>query len=330
MTRDPESLPPKGTSVWILGSGKAGHEVQSLGIARALGIEPSIKPVRPRLLYRALAPWGPADPRDAAQWAAPPFPDIAIAGGRATIPGLRALKRASGGRVFTICLQDPRAGTSAADLIWVPEHDRLRGENVVVTLTSPHGLSAAVLAQARASPDPRIAALQAPRAALVLGGPSAHHRYEARDLNALARIACDIAASGHSLMVTPSRRTPPQAVGMITDALALIGAGPDRAFVWDGAGANPYAQMLAHAEAIVVTADSANMLGEALAPGVPVHIYEPSGGHPKMTAFLERLIGEGCARRWRGALETWPCIPLDATGEIAAAVARRYAAFRRG
>jgi mitochondrial fission protein ELM1 len=33
---------------------------------------------------------------------------------------------------------DPRTGTNSADLIWVPEHDRRRGPNVLSTLTAPH------------------------------------------------------------------------------------------------------------------------------------------------------------------------------------------------
>ena len=331
-TGDARLFPHPDTSVWVLGSGKIGHEVHSIGLARALGLKPEIKPVRPRGPFALLAPFGPADPREATTrpggLLAPPYPDIAIAAGRHTIPALRYLKRASRGRVFTVCMQDPRVGVRAADAIWAPEHDSLRGENVIVTLTSPHGLGADALEDARRTPDPRIAALRAPRVAMILGGPSAHHRFEPSDIAALARIAADIVAVGHSLAVTPSRRTPPEAVVAIR--LALAGAGPARAFVWDGAGANPYVHMLALADAIVVTADSANMMGEALAAGVPAHIYEPSGGHRKMSVFLDRLVAEGLVRRWSGGLEVWPCRPVDATQEITAEVARRYAAFRGG
>ncbi len=325
---DAGPLLPAGLTAWVLASGKIGHEVHCLGLARALGLDPLGKPVRPRWPFALLAPWGPVDPRDAAETLAPPWPDLAIAAGRATIPALRHLKRASGGRVFTICLQDPRAGKGAADAIWVPEHDRLRGENVIVTLTSPHGLSAEALARARAEPDPRVAAVMTPRVALVLGGPSAHHRYEPRDNAALAAIAAGIVAGGRGLLVTPSRRTPPETLAAIRAALA--GAAPGAVFVWDGTGDNPYVQMLAHAGAVVVTADSANMMGEAAATGAPVLVYEPSGGHPKMAAFLDRLVAEGHARRWRGELESWPRAPLDATREIAEEVARRFRAFRGG
>ena len=298
MTESDYGLLAPGATAWVFSSGKVGHEVHSLSVARAIGLEPILRPVRPRWLFSALAPRGPLDPRDAPQRPgsplAPPFPDIAFAAGRRTIPYLAHLKRASNGKVFTVCLQDPRIGTGAADLIWVPEHDKLRGENVLVTLTSPHGLGGDVMKHARENPDPRIAALVAPRVAMVLGGPSAHHRFETSDISALTRIACEIIASGHSIMVTPSRRTPPALIEAIADGLSIIGAPADRAFVWDGSGSNPYVQILAHASAIVVTSDSVNMMGEALVTGAPVHVYEPTGGHRKLAAFLARLPQSCC------------------------------------
>lgn len=327
MTQAPDRLLPAGVTIWVLASGKIGHEVHCMALARALGVEPTIKPVQPRLLFQALSPWGPIDPRDAPSRPgspfAPPFPDLAIAAGRTTIPYLRALKRASANRLFTICMQDPRIGGRAADMIWVPEHDKLRGDNVFVTLTSPHGLESAALAAARETPDPRIKALCGPRIAMLLGGASAHHTFEAKDIAALAGIARDLVAAGNSVMVTPSRRTPPAMLQAIRTALA----GAD-AFVWDGAGDNPYAQIMAHADAIIVTADSANMMGEALATGVPVHVYEPAGGHAKLNSFLTRLIDLRLVRRWTGALESWVSSPVDATRDIAIEAARRYRAFK--
>ena len=263
---------PAGTLAWVLASGKIGHEVHCLGIARELGLEPVLKQVRPRRLFEVLSPYGPVDPKDSAHRAdsllAPPFPDLVFAAGRATIPYLRHLRRASGGRTFTVILQDPRTGPKSADVIWVPAHDRLRGDNVLVTLTSPHPLRPPVLAAARNAPDSRIAHLPQPRVALILGGPSAHHQFEPEDIAALTGAARDLIRAGHSVMVTPSRRTPPELLNAIGDALAAEQALPGRAFVWDGTGDNPYAQILANAQAILVTGDSANMVGEALATGV--------------------------------------------------------------
>ena len=322
---------PGTTTAWVLSDGKIGDEVQCFGIADELGLTPERRLIAPRPPWSWLTPYGPVDPREApgqrASAISPPFPDIAIAAGRRTVPYLRRVKRASGGRTFTVFVKDPYTGTGTADVIWIPEHDKLRGGNVIVTLTPAHRLRPAVFAAARAAPDPRLAGLPGPRVAMVLGGKGVNHDFSAEDIGNLAAMAGAIAATGASLMVTPSRRTPPAALAAIRAALAPADAA-GRAFVWDGTGTNPYPQILAHADSILVTGDSANMVGEACVTGVPVHVYEPSGGHPKVTRYLDRLTEVGAVRRWSGRLEHWTYAPIDSAPVTAAEIAQRYRAFR--
>ncbi len=325
----PEALLPAGVTAWVLGSGRAGHQSHCLGVARALGLEPEIRPVRTSGLFSALSPFGPIDPRDAparsASPIAPPFPDIAIASGRKTVPYLRRLRAAARGKTFTVFMEDPVVGASLADLIWAPEHDRLRGENVIVTPTTPHPLGPGLLAAARARPDPRIAALPAPRAAVIIGGPSAHYRFSADDDARLVDAIRALVALGFSVMATPSRRTGKATRAAVRAAVAEAGG---RGFFWDGDGDNPYAHMIANADAIIVTGDSVNMVSEALATDAPAYVIEPTGGHPKMRRYLDGLIAGGYLRRWDGRIDLWRHAPLDATSVIAAEIARRFKLFR--
>ncbi len=130
-------------------------------------------------------PLGPIDPQERPQAKdspiAPPFPDILVASGRRAVAYLRHVRQASGGKTFTVFLKDPRTGAKTADLIWVPEHDQLRGSNVIVTLTPPHRISQARLAAAREAPDPRLAGLKHPRVAVLAGGDSRHHHFTPED-----------------------------------------------------------------------------------------------------------------------------------------------------
>ena len=319
---------PAETRALILSSSKIGHEVNCLGLAKALGLHPRTFSVRPRALFAALAPYGPADPRDGpdrpASPLAPPFPDILFASGRVTVPYFRALKRAAGPRTFAVFLQDPRWSRSVADLIWAPEHDRVRGENVFVTPTSPHPLRPAALAQARAHLDPRIARLKAPRLAMILGGPSAAYQFTPQDNAALADIARLAMRQGFSVMATPSRRTPPE----LLEAMRAAAKAPESFFLWEGDGENPYLSMVANADSILVTGDSVNMVGETLATHSPVQLYEPTGGDPKIRGFVDRLVALGALRRWNGRFETWAREPIDATADIAREVRQRFQRFR--
>lgn len=314
-------------TVWVLTDGKAGDELQCLGVAERLTASPVIRRVAPRKPFAWLMPRGPIDPREAPDRPgsplAPPFPDIAIASGRRAVAYLRALRKASNGATFTAFLKDPRTGPSAADLIWVAEHDRLRGDNVLVTPTAPHRLAPEKLAAARAAPPPFIAALPRPRVAVLAGGDSRHHRFTPQDIARLANGLDTLAAGGASLMGSPSRRTQPALAAALAAAFARHGG-----WWWDGKGENPYLPLLAHADAILVTADSTNMLGEATATGRPVLVFEPSGGHPKIAALLAALMRTGAAHPFRGQLDGAPYEPMDSTPVIADAIRRGWLRHR--
>lgn len=316
-------------SCWVVSDGKAGDELQCLAVVQALGLDPQVRRVAPRAPFSWLMPRGPIDPREAPSRPgspiAPPYPDLLIASGRRAVPYLRAVKRASGGATFTVFLKDPRTGPRTADLIWVPAHDRLRGPNVIATLTPPHRVGAARLAAERAQPDPRLAAVPAPRAAVLVGGDSRHHRFLTEDGDRLIGNLTRLARSGTGLMITASRRTPP-ALRERLEALARETGG----FLWDGSGENPYAAMLALAQIIVVTADSANMVGEATVTGVPVLVFHPTGGHRKLDRLVKELERYGAVRPFRGQLESFSYEPLDSTPVIADAIRTGLARHRAG
>ena len=299
----------------VIGSGRIGNEINALGVVEALGAGYELRRVAPRYLYSRLAPWGPVDPLDLDILRGPP-PDLVISSGRMTVPYMRAWKRAHP-QVFAAFMQDPRWGRSEFDLIWAPEHDGLRGGNVFSTLTSPHPFSPARLAAARAAPDPRVARLPGPRCAVALGGSSGSQHFTDDDVARLAAALRAIRAQGFALMVTPSRRTPSK---LAAAARAEVGDG----FFWDGEGDNPYPTMLALADALLATGDSANMVGEATATGAPVHVFEPSGGGSrKLGASIDALVRRGAVRRWAGRIESFRYAPIDSSAEIAAEVVRR-------
>jgi len=313
---------------WILTDGKAGDELQALSVAEALGLHPEIRRVRPRSPFAWLMPWGPIDPRERPgahdSPIAPPFPDIVIASGRRAVPYLRFVKHASGGRTYTVFLKDPRTGPRTADFIWSPVYDRLRGPNVLNTLTPPHRVSPGRLQAARTHPDPRLAFLPRPRVAVLVGGNSRHHRFKEEDVARFVEQLTTLARTGVGLMMTASRRTPPALREALT-ALAERHGG----FFWDGTGENPYVALLALADAIVATADSFNMIGEAAATGAPILVFNPTGGHPKLRVFMDSMRAHGAVHPFEGRLEGRGYPPLNSTFQIASAIAHGLARHRR-
>jgi uncharacterized protein len=317
-----------GLITWVLTDGKAGDELQALSVTEALGLDPEVRRVKPKPPFTWFMPWGPIDPRERPgapdSPLAPPFPDLAIASGRRAAAYLRSVKRASGGRTFTVFLKDPRTGPKAADFIWSPDYDRLRAPNVLNTLTPPHRISAKKLEAARAHPDPRLLHLPHPRVAVLAGGDSRHHRFTEEDIARFTRHLTALAETGAGLMVTTSRRTPPALRTALTALTAKHGG-----FFWDGTGENPYIDILGLADFIVATADSFNMIGEAAVTGRPILVFEPSGGHPKLSVYMNTLKAHGIVHPFEGRLEGQPYEPLNSTPKVAEAIAEGLNRHRR-
>jgi len=318
--------PLAGRTGWVITDGKAGMDVQARGVADALGLDYAMKRVEPTGIWKAAAPWGPVAPHERfgkpGAMFSPPWPAVAIATGRASIPYIRKLRRLAGAATYCIVLQDPKTGPGTADLIWVPEHDRRRGANVLTTPTAPHSFTPARLAALRAQVPPQIAALPSPRVAVVLGGKNGVYKFTDADDDRLQRALASIGSLGASFMITPSRRSHQRLIRAVD-----TGTQGRPRILWDMTGANPYPDFLAHADVLVVTADSVNMTGEACATGRPVYVFEPSGGSSKFRRFHQALREWGATRALPDvltSLDAWHYAPLDSASIIAREVERRW------
>jgi uncharacterized protein len=310
-------------TVWVLTEGHIGMENQARGLAEAMGVEPVIKRLHPRLPWRHLPPrlWpaplrAPGPEGDAL---APPWPDVLITcGKRATAPSL-AIRRASGGRTFTVHIQDPPMRASAFDLVVVPAHDRLRGPNVVVTQAAIHRVTRARLDEAAAALAPGVAAIPHPRVAVLIGGSNRKHKVGEAAFERLGGQLAGLARdAGAGLLVTPSRRT-----GGANEAILRRHLEGLPAAIWDGSGENPYFGYLGLADHVIVSQDSVSMVSEACATGKPVYTVRLGSTSRRLEAFHEMLVNAGIARPFEGTLDTWRYEPPDDTAAAAAAVLAR-------
>lgn len=306
---------------WVISDGRAGILNQCLGLAEAVGLPIEMKTVHPRWpwTWLPLTMWpkpfsslGGDGPRFA-----PPWPRLTIGCGWRSIPFALEIKRLSEGRTFTVQLQDPRIATTHFDLVVPPEHDQLAGANVITTLGSPNGISRQKLDDAATQWRSRFDALPAPRIGVLIGGKSKAHRFDEADAVQLAAQLKALTKDA-SLIVTPSRRTGEAQTKILSQALA-----GERAYVWDGAGDNPYFAILALCDAFLVTSDSTNLLTEAATTGKPVHIVDIPGGNAKFKRLYESLIKRGIARRFDGRIESWRYTPLRETEAVATEIRRR-------
>ena len=312
--------------VWAVHDGKIGMANQVLGLAEAVGYPVIEKTVSLRAPWRHLAPslWlhpMAALKRDGARLE-PPWPDLLIACGRGVTALALAVKRTSRGRTLWVQIQDPRFARRHVDLMVVPQHDPARGENVLLTVGAVHRVRPASLEAGRARFAPLFATLARPLVGVLIGGNNRVYRLTPEIAASLGRQLAALAAQGYGIAVTPSRRTGEAALAALVEPLRGV---PH--FMWDGTDDNPYLGLLAHADALVVTGDSVNMVSEAASTGKPVHLVPLEGGSAKFRRFHDLLRDAGATRDFTGTIGRWSYQPPDDT-ERAATEIRRLMSLR--
>src|SRR5260221_7470525 len=176
-------------TVWVLHDGKPGRASQALGWPEATGLPFIEKPLAIR------NPWAWLPPQ---LWVAPlraamaegiplraPWPDLVIGCGRNTAMPALAIRRASRGRTLAVQIQDPRVGRDEFDMLVVPEHDRLRGERVIVTRGAIHRVTAPRL-DAERRRFPALEGLPRPIIGALIGGSNPPYPLDFRPPGAIA------------------------------------------------------------------------------------------------------------------------------------------------
>ncbi len=305
---------PAGTHAWIITDGKAGDQNPCIGVAQAMGLAYTLKPVSKHKFWDLFAPHvlnPQQNPLTKGSAFAPPFPDIIIASGRRAVAVMREIKRLSP-PTFCVFLKDPYTHNSGADVIWQPLHDTHVQPNALQSLLSPHHLHIQ-----HASTLQEIKTLS-----ILVGGNSRHTTWAPRDSTQfMALLRHHAAHPDVHLRITTSRRTPEA----LQHALLTLCEGMEHScWVPDCGLPNPYVELLTQADALIVTADSINMLSEALAVGVPVYCFAPSMKAGRVRNSVAQLMAAGLVQPLTNALNFTPQTPLNVTPALALEIATRY------
>jgi len=193
----------------------------------------------------------------------------------------------AGKAVFSLQLLDPQYKNKQYDVLAVPQHDGLTGNNVIQFLINP-GLES----NPKETKD-SYTNLPKPRTALLIGGS---HKGGMLTQNMAADLAKELmkfrTKESGSFLFTSSRRTGRDIEDIIVEHL-----NPEETYIASRpACKNPYAHYLASSDILVVSGESISMLSESVATGKPVFIYMPpalvSGKH---LSFCQTLISQGLA-----------------------------------
>ena len=299
---------------------------QTSGLARALGLSFEMRPARmawpwtwmpmscvPRS-FSTLRRFGEIDEAN--------VPLLAISCGRHGIIPSLALKKQFGERIFTAHIQDPKLDASRFDLVVVPEHDEIRGDNVYLTTGALHHVTRERLEFAARAPEASVVSGDGSRpvATVLIGGPNRYYSFSRAELTPLVEGLKQVAtAHDVRLAILGSNRTPAPVLAMFRAAFSR------EHFVWDGQGSNPYLSALALASHLIVTGDSVSMTSEAAATGKPIFVHHLRERRfaPRFRRFHSQFEGAGITRAFAGRLVSWDYEPPHDVPRIAELIQRR-------
>ncbi len=309
----------------------AGMQSQALGLAEALfttegfglpqGFEIALRAPQKWLpMHPAFASLSALTPDTLAPMQGQPWPDLLIASGRKAAFAALAIKKASGGKTRTVLTQDPRSNPRNWDLLVVPEHDRVRGPNVLLTHGALHRVTQFKLDSAAQSFRDEFAQIPSPRVAVLVGGSNRNYTLDEDWMHDfVAQLRNMVQRSGCGILATVSRRTGEAETNILRGGLASLPA-----VLWDGKGPNPYFGFLGLADIIVVTCESISMISEACSTGKPVLVARLPGRSRRFELFYDSLLRRGLIQWFDGRLMQWENTRLDDMDHIARDIRDRF------
>jgi hypothetical protein len=319
---------PAASTCWCISKGMAGMNSQTSGLAKAVGFENSFEFRHATLKF----PWNgipvPLVPRRAsvlrhADVLDGPPPRLVVSCGRHGVLPALTLKKQLGDRVFTVHVQDPKTSTRGFDMVVVPKHDGVRGDNVYLTTGALHYVTPQRLAEAAQSPlSIDLKPDERPLVAVLLGGRNGYYAFSRNDVERLVvKLKRVVSQYGVRLAILKSNRTSADAARRFETEFG------SQHFVWSGENGNPYFAALALADYLVVTGDSVSMVSEATVNGKPIfveYLREKSVRPARRFRRFHRMFEEaGFTRPFEGELAEWTYEPPQDTPRIAQLIRER-------
>ena len=193
--------------------------------------------------------------------------DIIISCGRKSVIPSIHLKKNSKKKVFNIHIQDPKVHFNNFDFIVAPEHDSIKGQNVITTKGAIHYLTENEIIRNKNYLNSFIKKDDRKICALILGGPTKYYDYSVRNIENIFLILNDfLKKNDFQLVIIPSMRTPKATIDY---AIEYFG---ENHTIIDNVDKKAYLSALSISESIVVTCDSSSMISEAALTGKPIYV----------------------------------------------------------
>ena len=244
---------------------------------------------------------------------------ILISCGKNSIISSLFLKR-NNKNLFNIHIQNPKVNFSNFDLIVAPEHDQIKGSNVLSTFGALHYItkqeidnSSNFFSKYNLSEKDKIVSL-------ILGGPNRYYDFNEIDLgNIFLSIKDNFLDKGFKLILVRSRRTPDNIIDFAKKFFL------NSAVIIDFVSKEFYLSALKLSKTIIVTCDSTSMVSECAITQKPIFVAKMKAKrrNNRFEYFLNSFREKGIIKFLGENTDNWSYPELDETKRIARIIKER-------
>ena len=237
---------------------------------------------------------------------------IIISCGRKSVISSVALKKRFGKDIFNIHIQDPKVSLKYFDLIISPDHDNIKGENVLNTKGSIHYLTKKEIASN--SKYLQLSKDKKQIVAFIIGGPNKYYSYSEEQVHYIFnKIKTLFTPDKYKIVIIPSYRTPERVIKKAFNTFSF------NHLVIKKIDKKAYLSSLAISDYIIVTCDSTSMISEAAVTGKPVYMamMKPKKSIRRFKSFYSQFKELGIVKELSDTIDNWSYDKLDEVNRIA-------------
>ena len=237
---------------------------------------------------------------------------VIISCGRKSVISSVALKKRFGKEIFNIHIQDPKVSFKHFDLIISPEHDNIKGDNVITTKGAIHYLT-----KKEITDNSKYLKLEREKkqiVAFIIGGPNKYYNYSEEQIHyTFNKVKTLFTPDKFKIIIIPSYRTPERVIKKAFNTFNF------NHHVIKTIDKKAYLSSLAIADYIIVTCDSTSMISEAAVTGKPVYIAMMKSNKisKRFKNFYNQFKDLGVARELNDSIDNWSYDKLDEVNRIA-------------
>ena len=240
--------------------------------------------------------------------------DVIISCGRKSVIPSIHLKNNSNKKVLNIHIQDPKVDLKHFDFIVAPEHDSIKGQNVISTKGAIHYLTENEINENKDYLNSFIKKDERIIWTFIMGGPTKYYDYSTENIKEIFITLSELSKKHNfQLVIIPSMRTPTNIIQYTKEYF-----GDDHTVIMD-VDKKAYLSALAIAQNIVVTCDSSSMISEAALTGKPIYVASilPKKNDKRFQKFRNLFRKLNIIKNLGEEIKDWNYEKLDETNRVA-------------